>query len=29
MAKYVFGEPFGFDSCDSDTQDRILKRIQE
>ena len=28
MAKYVFGE-FGFDSCDSDTQDRILKRIQE
>ena len=28
MAKYVFGE-FGFDSCDSDTQDKILKRIQE
>ena len=28
MAKYVFGE-FGFDTCDSDTQDRILKRIQE
>ena len=28
MAKYVFGE-FGFDTCDSNTQDRILKRIQE
>ena len=29
MAKYVFGEPLGFDSCDSHTQNAILKRIQE
>ena len=27
-AKWQYGE-FGFDSCDSDTQDEILKRIQE
>mgnify|MGYP003660853781 FL=1 len=29
MAKYVFGEPLGFDSCDSHTQNAILKRLQE
>ena len=29
LAKYVFSEPLGFDSCDSHTQNAILKRIQE
>ena len=29
LAKYVFGEPLGFDSCDSHTQNAILKRVQE